>query len=120
MTDLAPIALFVYNRVDHTRQTLKALSRNNLAEHSELFVFADGPKETAGSEDLKNIAAVRELIRQQTWCKKLHIIERENNNGLAANIVDGVTTVVNRFGKVIVMEDDIVTSPGFLQYMNDA
>jgi len=117
---LAPIILFVYNRPWHTQQTLEALSKNQLADQSVLYVYADGAKENANEDQLKNICEVREIIRSRLWCREVKIIERNKNWGLADNIVDGVTTIVNKYSKIIVLEDDIVTSPGFLKYMNDA
>lgn len=118
--EVAPIVLFVYNRPWHTEQTLEALAKNRLAEKSYLTIYADGLKSSATEEDKKRVGKVRELIRSKQWCKEVKIVEREKNWGLADSIVDGVTNAVNEHGKVIVLEDDIVTSPGFLQYMNDA
>lgn len=117
---LAPIVLFVYNRPWHTDQTLNALMKNDLADQSMLFIYSDGPKAEATQEQLNKITEVRELIRKEKWCKDVHIIESEKNKGLADSIVDGVTEIVNKYGKAIVLEDDIVTSRGFLKYMNDA
>ncbi len=118
--NLAPIVLFVYNRPWHTEQALNALMQNELAGQSVLYIYADGPKENPGDEQLKNIEEVRKVIRWQQWCKEVIIIEADNNKGLAASIVDGVTEIVNKHEKVIVLEDDIVTSVGFLKYMNEA
>lgn len=120
MKPLAPIVLFVYNRPWHTEQTLHALMKNELADQSVLYIYADGPKENAGSEELQKIEKTREIIRQRQWCKETIIIEKNSNAGLADSIISGVTEVVNNFGKIIVLEDDIVTSKGFLKYMNDA
>lgn len=120
MIDLAPIVLFVYNRPLHTQQTLDALSSNDLADQSVLYIYADGPKYGSSKEQLKAINETRNLIRSRKWCKEVHLIERERNVGLANNILEGVTNVVNKHGKVIVLEDDLVTSVGFLKYMNDA
>jgi hypothetical protein len=116
--NLAPIIVFVYNRPEHTKSTLEALSRNFLADHSQLYVFADGPKANATPEDLAKIQKVRNVVRGREWCKSTTLIEREKNLGLAENIVQGVSGIVNQFGKVIVLEDDIVTSRGFLTFMN--
>jgi len=96
--ELAPIVLFVYNRPWHTLQTLEALSKNELADQSVLYIYADGAKEGATLEALEKIGEVRTLIRSQQWCKKVHIIERDKNWGLADNIVDGVTVIVNQHG----------------------
>ncbi|MCO6496349.1 MAG: glycosyltransferase [Chitinophagaceae bacterium] len=120
MAYIAPIVLFVYNRPWHTEQTLNALKTNDLADQSVLYIYADGPKKDATPEQLEKIKEVRNLIRKESWCKEVHIIESESNKGLADSIVAGVTEVVNRHGKIIVLEDDIVTSRGFLKYMNDA
>ena len=117
---LAPIVLFVYNRPNHTLRTLQALQANRLANQSFLMVYADGPKPNAIPSDLLKIEQTRHIIAQEKWCKEIHIIESDYNKGLADSIVEGVTQVVNEYGSVIVLEDDIVTSPGFLTYMNDA
>jgi FkbM family methyltransferase len=116
----APIVLFVYNRVDYTKQTLEALARNELADQSTLFIYSDGPKANASPIEIAKVQAVRELIKLKSWCKEVVIVEREKNHGLANNIIDGVTTVLQNHNAVIVLEDDIVTSSGFLKYMNDA
>lgn len=120
MRYLAPIILFTYNRPWHTLQTLQALQENDLANQSILYVYSDGPKENATEEDLKKIEEVRTLAKSRQWCKEVILVERDRNWGLADNIVDGVTRVVNEYGKIIVLEDDIVTSKGFLRYMNEA
>ncbi len=116
MTNLAPIVLLVYNRPWHTERTIEALRNNELARYSELFIFSDGPK--PGNE--KEVFEVRKFIRDIKGFKNITIIEREYNWGLADNIIDGITRIVNKYGKVIVLEDDLVTSPYFLKYMNEA
>lgn len=117
---LAPIALFTYNRPTHTSQTLKSLMKNGLAKESELFIFSDGPKENASPEERKSIEVVREIIRKEKWCKTVHYIEAKSNKGLAESIISGVSTIVNKYGKVIVLEDDMLCSNFFLQFMNEA
>lgn len=114
---LAPILLFTYNRPSHTRQTLEALLNNHLCRESELFIFSDGYKDDS---DKKEVSKVRQLIHSIDGFKQIHIIENEYNLGLAKNIVEGVTQVINEYGKVIVVEDDLVTSPWFLTFMNEA
>jgi hypothetical protein len=118
--NLAPIVLFVYNRPQHTLKTLEALMQNELAEKSELFIYCDGPKPNAKKEELDKIDAVHTIILKKQWCKKVHIIKAQVNKGLANSIVAGVTEIVNTYGKIIVLEDDIVTAKGFLKYMNQA
>lgn len=113
---LAPIILFVYNRPSHTRQTIEALLDNPLAKESELFIYSDAPKDQRAQEKVQE---VRKYIHSITGFKNITIIEREENFGLADNIIDGATNVINQYGKIIVLEDDIVVSPMFLEYMND-
>lgn len=114
---LAPILLFAYNRPWHLQHTVEALAHNPLAQESELFVFSDGART---EDDREDVELVRSYIHTIEGFKTVHRIERDRNYGLAANIIDGVTDIVNRYGRVIVLEDDLVTAPGFLQFMNDA
>ncbi len=113
----APVALFVYNRPDHTRQTIEALLANPLANQTPLHVFSDAPRNESAS---LAVAEVRSYIRSIAGFKSVTIIERETNFGLARSIIDGVTALSEECGRVIVMEDDLITSPHFLSYMNDA
>jgi len=113
----APIVLFVYNRLDHTKKTLDSLIQNKLADQSELFIFSDAAKNESAK---KNVRAVRKYINSIDGFKNIHIIEQEKNQGLASSIVSGVSKVVDEYEKVIVMEDDLETSPYFLNFMNDA
>lgn len=114
---LAPIVLFVYNRPWHTKQTIEALLNNRSSSSSQLFVFSDGPK---NGQSAHKVQEVRNYLKTVKEFKNIQIIERDENWGLADNIIEGVTSVVNEYGKVIVLEDDIVTSPFFLQFMNEA
>ena len=117
MTKYAPILLFVYNRPEHLKQTMETLQNNTLAAESELYIYSDAARKDT---DEAAVAEVRNYIHKITGFKSITLIEREKNWGLARNIIDGVTTQVNRFGRVIVMEDDLITAPYFLQFMNDA
>ena len=116
----APIILFVYNRPDHTKKTLEALAKNTLAQESALFVFADGPKPGASAEQIEKINTTRSLVRSQKWCKTVTIFGSEENRGLSASIISGVTRIITEYGSAIVLEDDIVTGAHFLEFMNDA
>ncbi|HVV56453.1 MAG TPA: hypothetical protein VHC47_14055 [Mucilaginibacter sp.] len=117
MQNLAPIALFVYNRPDHTRRTLTYLQKNLLADESRLFIFSDGPRNEA---DKAKVDLVRQLANEVTGFKSVKVIEREKNLGLANSIISGVTKLVNEYDKVIVFEDDLLSSPYTLQYFNEA
>lgn len=120
MKELSPIVLFVYKRPWHTKCCLESLEKNQLADSSILYIYADGPRVDATIEDLNKINDVRQLIRKKNWCNETHIIEAKENKGLGNSVIDGVTEIVNRYGKIIVLEDDLVLSTGFLNYMNDA
>lgn len=111
----APIIIFVYNRPWHTQQTIEALQKNKLALESELFIYSDAAKNDTVKQ---SVLDVRSYIKSIDGFKKITIIQRENNWGLANSIIGGVTTIINQYGKVIVLEDDLVTSPYFLQFMN--
>lgn len=112
---LAPIVLFVYNRLWHTQQTVEALQKNELAADSDLFIFSDGAKNT---EDQYKVDEVRQYLKTITGFKSVSIEESTINKGLANSIIYGVTKIVNQFGKVIVLEDDLVTSKYLLKYLN--
>lgn len=114
----APVALFVYNRPDHTRQTLEALARNHGANDTRLYVFADGPKPDATTADRERIEATRALVCSRPWTRDIQLTLTSSNQGLANSIVGGVQRVLDEHGRVIVLEDDIVTSPGFLDFLN--
>jgi len=118
-SQLAPIVLFCYNRPWHVEQTLEALSKNELADQSILYIYCDGPKQDATEEQKAKIAEVRQVIRKKQWCKEIYIIESEKNKGLANSIIGGVSSVINQYGRVIVLEDDLVSSLYFLKYMNN-
>lgn len=113
----APIVLFVYNRPKHILQTINSLLYNEYVEDSDLIVYSDGPKDF---KDLDLVEQTRAYIKSVSGFKSVKLIERADNWGLANNIIDGVTSIVNQYGKVIVLEDDLVVSPYFLKYMNEA
>lgn len=112
----APIALFAYNRPEHTGACLKSLACAEMADKTELFVFSDGARQ--GSEE--QVARVRAICREAQGFASVQVVERETNMGLAANIIDGVGRVMRARGKAIVVEDDLTVSAFFLRYMNAA
>ena len=116
---LAPIVVFSYNRPDHLRQTLEALAKNDLAENSVLYIFCDGAKADATAEQRERVAENRMVAHTISGFKEVHVVEREKNVGLKDNIIGAVTEIVNQYGRVITLEDDVVTSVGFLKYMNE-
>lgn len=117
MQHLAPIALFVYNRPEHTRRTINYLQANLLAEESRLFVFSDAAEKP---DDEEQVNEVRTFIKQLSGFKSVKLVNRKQNLGLAASIISGVNQLVNEYGKVIVFEDDLLSSPYALSYFNEA
>lgn len=117
MKELSPILLFVYNRPHHTQQTIDALKKNLLAEDSILYVYSDAAKSPTSNEQVQN---VRTILKNISGFKRVVIHERTKNLGLAQSIIQGVSEVIARHKKAIVLEDDMITSPYFLNYMNDA
>jgi hypothetical protein len=117
LNDIAPVALFVYNRPAHTRATLAALRRNTLAPLTDLILFCDGATSPAAQAEVDEVRAVLAAI---DGFRSLRIVASATNRGLARSIIHGVTAVVEEFGRVIVIEDDLVTAPSFLQFMNES
>ena len=113
----SPIVLFTYNRPWHTQQTIEALQKNELASESELIIYSDEAKNQNARQSVDEVRAYLDNI---SGFKKVTIIRRDKNWGLANSIIDGVTNIVNQYGRIIVLEDDLVTSPFFLKFMNDA
>lgn len=113
----APIVLFVHARPDHTQRTLEALAANERAIETDLFVFADAARSAA---EAAAVGEVRAIVRRAQGFRSVEVCERLVNLGLAGSIIDGVTEVIEHYGRAIVVEDDIVTSPQFLSFMNDA
>lgn len=117
MEKFAPIVIFAYNRVDHLKKLIETLLQNDESKYSDLFVYSDA---AANVEKQDAVNEVRKYLQSIKGFKRKTIIEREKNWGLRRNIIDGVTTVVEKYGRVIVLEDDLVLSPFFLDYMNKA
>ncbi len=114
----APIVLFVYNRPIHTQKVLNALLQCNLSEETELFIFSDGPKQDANFNEIKSIEDVRFIIRGISGFKKTILVEREKNYGLGKSIIEGLDVIFQKYESAIILEDDLVVVPTFLEYMN--
>jgi hypothetical protein len=113
----APILLFTYKRFDALKNTIEALKNNELASDSELFIFSDGAKQ---EKDQQIISEIRTFLKTVDGFKKVHITEAPKNKGLANSIISGVSKVMEAYDRVIVLEDDLLTTPNFLTYMNKA
>ena len=113
----APVAMFVYNRLALTRQTIEHLQRNELASQTPLYVFSDGGKD---EKSWKKVHELRQYLHTVTGFKEVHIIERPENFYLERNVTEGIRSVFAKYDRIIVLEDDVCTSPIFLKYMNQA
>ena len=113
----APIVVFGFNRPDALKNTIASLLNNEEAKFSDLFVFVDGPREGKAGEKEK-VEEVREYVKSIKGFKSIHYTFSENNKGLADSIIGGVSQVINQYGRVIVLEDDLVLMPNFLNFMN--
>ena len=113
----APIVVFGFNRPNALKNTIVSLLNNEEAKFSDLFVFVDGPREGKMGEKEK-VKDVREYVKSITGFKSLHFTFAENNKGLADSIIGGVSEVINLYGRVIVLEDDLVLMPNFLNFLN--
>lgn len=111
----APIAIFCYDRVSHLTRTIESLKANSGSQESDLYIFSDAAKSESKTA---HVSDVRKYIKTIEGFKSIQIVERESNFGLAKSIITGVTQVVQKHGRVIVLEDDMLTSPYFLDYMN--
>lgn len=113
----APIALFAWRRPDHLRRVLDSLAANPEAAATDVTAFCDGPRDESQRTETESVNA---LLAGFKGFRSLRIVRRDANVGLARNIVEGVTEIVEREGRVIVLEDDLVVSPAFLGWMNAA
>ena len=122
---LAPIVLFCYKRQRHLEATLESLAGGALAAQSTLYIYADGPRKDIRDRqrELAEVEAVRDFIHQPRWRESfghLELFEAETNRGLAPMVIHGVSEVIRRHGRIIVVEDDVVVGPYFLEFMNEA
>ena len=120
MKNLAPIVLFVYNRPKHTQDMIEALAKNNFAKESDVYIFSDNTKKEKDIENVRKVRTYIDSIKQKNWFANVYIEKAEKNKGLAKSVINGVTRVINKYDKVIVLEDDLIPSKVFLEYMNKA
>jgi hypothetical protein len=112
----APIAVFAFNRPDHLRRTLTALLHNDFAMQSNVTIFCDGPRT---KEEKIKTDAVRTIAHSTTGFSSVTVIERPLNMGCAASIIDGLRQMFSLYERLIVIEDDILTSPHTLTFLNE-
>ncbi len=116
----APIVMFVYNRADHFIQTYNALAACSEAKESELFIFSDGAKNDAGKDKVNEVRRAVAAVKNAGDFMSVTVTESPVNKGLAASVIAGVTEIINKYGRAIVVEDDCAVSPFFLGFMNKA
>ena len=120
MSKLAPVVLFVYNRLEHTTKTIESLSKNLLASQSVLYIFSDAPKSDNVANDVAQVREYISTLSSKGYFKDIIIKEADTNMGLADSIIGGVTNVMQKYGRAIVLEDDLLCAPDFLDFMNQS
>ncbi|MCC7380159.1 MAG: glycosyltransferase [Chitinophagaceae bacterium] len=113
----APLLIFTFKRLETLKETIAALQKNKLAGDTEVFIFSDGAKK---KEDIEIVEEIRKYLETIKGFKKVTIFAKPVNEGLANSIIGGVTKIINEYGSVIILEDDLVTSTNFLVFMNEA
>ena len=114
----APIVIFVYNRVDRIKNLIKSLVINPESKLSDLYIFSDGPKNDDAVDKVKEVRDYIDTLTNLDDFKSVYITKSEQNKGLAKSIIDGVTYVMNKHERAIIIEDDNILAPDFLDYMN--
>ena len=115
----APIVLFVYARADHAKRTINALAENYLASKSHLIIFCDGPKKESVREKNQEVIDLIKKEKENSRFASVTLNISKENKGLAKSIISGVSEVMEQYGRCIVIEDDVVSNPYFLTYMNE-
>ena len=113
--NVSPVVVFAYNRPSHLRETLSALAANELAKKTPVYIYIDGPR---SERDHEPIRKVQDLVSRCTDLNIVGCVNADRNRGLSESVIAGVSSVLAEHGSVIVLEDDLVTSPHFLSYMN--
>ena len=112
-----PVCLFTYNRLEETHKSITSLQKNYLASETLLYIYSDGAK---SNKEKEKVERVRDYLKTISGFKEVIISESRENKGLANSIIDGVTDVIQKHGRIIVLEDDLVTTSNFLDFMNQA
>lgn len=117
---LAPVVIFVYARPEHTKKMIESLSKNKLAKQSDVWIFSDYAKKESAIDKVNQVRKYIHGIKNEGYFKEVHIIEEQKNKGLANSVIEGVGKIIKEFDKVIVVEDDLILTENFLEYMNEA
>ena len=116
--NIAPVAIFTYNRPDHTKKALNALNDTELASQTDLYIFCDYWKKETSKLRVGEVRNCVDAFAINSNFRNVTINKANENRGLATSIIDGVTTIIGHYGKIIALEDDLIVSKHFLQYMN--
>lgn len=116
---LAPVVVFAYKRDKHLRKVLLTLNNNELVEQTDLLIFLDGGKTPQDALKVKAVKSVIMEFKKESKFRNTLVYESTCNKGLARSVIGGVSEVINKYGKVIVLEDDLLVSSDFLKYMNE-
>lgn len=114
-----PVIIFVYNRPIHTVKTIEALANNTLANETDIYIYSDAPKHVDNDHDVKKVREYIDSLESRNLFKSVNVIKAKVNKGLAKSVIDGVNAVFQKYEKIIVLEDDLVTTSNFLHYMNE-
>lgn len=110
---LAPIVIFAFNRPKSLQRMIESLRSNALYEESEKFIFIDGPRNDEDRRKIQEVLAIAQSVTSNVSASAV-------NKGLGRSIISGVSAVIEKYGKAIVLEDDLICTPNFLAYMNQA
>lgn len=113
--DISPVGLSTYIRLGHLKKTVEALKKNHLADKTDLFIFSDGPRD--GDEE--KVCNVRQYLKSITGFKTVQVFEREKNDRVFNNR-GGISEILGSYNRIIFLEEDVVTHPVFLSFMNAA
>lgn len=116
----APIVVFGYSRADHLERTINALQQNEGAAQSEVTLFLDGSKGDKDRAAVAQVHALGDTFAKSNSFRSFTVVKKQTNEGLARSVISGVSEIIKKHGRAIVLEDDIVTSRDFLSFMNQA
>ena len=111
----SPIIIFAFNRIDILKQMIESLLDNKEVKDSDLFVFVDGAR---CKEEEKKVIIVQSYLKSISGFKHIEYFFAKENKGLGQSIIDGVSQIINKYGKAIILEDDLILSKNFLSFIN--
>ncbi|MCQ2520943.1 MAG: sugar transferase [Lachnospiraceae bacterium] len=117
----APVIIFVYDRVDRFIEVYKSLCLNKLINETDLYIFSDAYDERKNNKfGVDQVRDYINIVKSENLFKNIRTVLAETHKGLANSVIDGVTQIIKEYGSVIVLEDDLIVSDSFLDYMNRA